>query len=147
MGETVTIKGKWDQKKQIIAGQKVMAEKRRRWKCVNTYLSIKRRLKTKQLNKYIEQALQLVEIDEWLSSNLMDKYKLMPLKDVIPILHKPLQFNHLKLARRTFSFNELFLFQLKMKWLSKLEKESNKIEGLNYDVNAVKSFIETLPLN
>ncbi|MCJ0951608.1 ATP-dependent DNA helicase RecG [Mammaliicoccus sciuri] len=145
MGETVTIKGKWDQKKQIIAGQKVMAEKEDGGNALTPIYRLKEGLKQKQLNKYIEQALQLVDIDEWLSPNLMDKYKLMPLKDVIPILHKPLQFNHLKLARRTFSFNELFLFQLKMKWLSKLEKESNKIEGLNYDVNAVKSFIETLP--
>ncbi|UXU82900.1 ATP-dependent DNA helicase RecG [Mammaliicoccus sciuri] len=145
MGETVTIKGKWDQKKQIIAGQKVMAEKEDGGNALTPIYRLKEGLKQKQLNKYIEQALQLVEIDEWLSPNLMDKYKLMPLKDVIPILHKPHQFNHLKLARRTFSFNELFLFQLKMKWLSKLEKESNKIEGLNYDVKAVKSFIETLP--
>ncbi|MEB7965118.1 ATP-dependent DNA helicase RecG [Mammaliicoccus sciuri] len=145
MGELVTIKGKWNQKKQIIAGQKVMAEKEDGGNTLTPIYRLKEGLKQKQLNKYIEQALQLVEIDEWLSPSLMDKYKLMPLKDVITILHKPLQFNHLKLARRTFSFNELFLFQLKMKWLSKLEKESNKIEGLNYDVNAVKSFIETLP--
>ncbi|WP_239747682.1 ATP-dependent DNA helicase RecG [Mammaliicoccus sp. P-M56] len=145
MGETVTVKGKWEQKKQVITGQKVMAEKEDGGNALTPIYRLKEGLKQKQLNKYIEQALSLVDIDEWLSPELMTKYKLMSLKDVIPILHKPVQFEHLKLARRTFSFNELFLFQLKMKWLSKLEKESNKIEGLNYDVNEVKSFIETLP--
>ncbi|HCN60598.1 MULTISPECIES: ATP-dependent DNA helicase RecG [Mammaliicoccus] len=145
MGETVSVKGKWEQKKQVITGQKVMAEKEDGGNALTPIYRLKEGLKQKQLNKYIEQALSLVDIDEWLSPELMTKYKLMSLKDVIPILHKPVQFEHLKLARRTFSFNELFLFQLKMKWLSKLEKESNKIEGLNYDVNEVKSFIETLP--
>lgn len=145
MGETVTVKGKWEQKKQVITGQKVMAEKEDGGNALTPIYRLKEGLKQKQLNKYIEQALSLVDIDEWLSPELMTKYKLMSLKDVIPILHKPVQFEDLKLARRTFSFNELFLFQLKMKWLSKLEKESNKIEGLNYDVNEVKSFIETLP--
>ncbi|MEB7656506.1 ATP-dependent DNA helicase RecG [Mammaliicoccus vitulinus] len=145
MGETVTVKGKWEQKKQVITGQKVMAEKEDGGNALTPIYRLKEGLKQKQLNKYIEQSLNLVDIDEWLSPELMQKYKLMSLKDVIPILHKPVKFEHLKLARRTFSFNELFLFQLKMKWLSKLEKESNKIEGLKYDVNDVKSFIDTLP--
>lgn len=145
MGATVTVKGKWEQKKQVINGQKVMAEQADGGNALTPIYRLKEGLKQKQLNKYIEQAMQFVQIDEWLSPQLMQKYKLMPLKEVVPILHRPVQFEALQKARRTFSFNELFLFQLKMKWLSKLEKESNRIEGLNYDVNEVKSFIETLP--
>ncbi|MBU6114599.1 ATP-dependent DNA helicase RecG [Mammaliicoccus lentus] len=145
MGETVTIKGKWEQKKQIITGQKVMAERQEGGNTLTPIYRLKEGLKQKQLNKYIEQALSLVDIDEWLSEDLISKYKLMSLKDVIPILHRPIEFDYLKMARRTFAFNELFLFQLKMKWLSKLEKEANKIEGLNYNVQDVKEFIDTLP--
>lgn len=145
MGETVTVKGKWEQKKQIITGQKVMAERQEGGNTLTPIYRLKEGLKQKQLNKYIEQALSLVDIDEWLSEDLISKYKLMSLKDVIPILHRPKEFDYLKMARRTFAFNELFLFQLKMKWLSKLEKEANKIEGLNYNVQDVKEFIDTLP--
>lgn len=145
MGETVTVKGKWEQKKQVITGQKVMAERSGGGNTLTPIYRLKEGLKQKQLNKYIEQALKLVNIDEWLSDTLINKYKLMSLKEVIPILHKPIEFEQLKFARRTFSFNELFLFQLKMKWLSKLEKESNQIEGLNYNINDVKNFIDTLP--
>ena len=145
MGETVTVKGKWEQKKQIITGQKVMAERQEGGNTLTPIYRLKEGLKQKQLNKYIEQALSLVDIDEWLSEDLISKYKLMSLKDVIPILHRPIEFDYLKMARRTFAFNELFLFQLKMKWLSKLEKEANKIEGLNYNVQDVKEFIDTLP--
>ncbi|WP_426401791.1 ATP-dependent DNA helicase RecG [Mammaliicoccus lentus] len=145
MGETVTVKGKWEQKKQIITGQKVMAERQEGGNTLTPIYRLKEGLKQKQLNKYIEQALSLVDIDEWLSEDLISKYKLMYLKDVIPILHRPIEFDYLKMARRTFAFNELFLFQLKMKWLSKLEKEANKIEGLNYNVQDVKEFIDTLP--
>lgn len=144
MGETVTVKGKWEQKKQIITGQKVMAERQEGGNTLTPIYRLKEGLKQKQLNKYIEQALSLVDIDEWLSEDLISKYKLMSLKDVIPILHRPIEFDYLKMARRTFAFNELFLFQLKMKWLSKLEKEANKIEGLNYNVQDVKEFIDTL---
>ncbi|WP_210618264.1 ATP-dependent DNA helicase RecG [Mammaliicoccus lentus] len=145
MGETVTIKGKWEQKKQIITGQKVMAERQEGGNTLTPIYRLKEGLKQKQLNKYIEQSLSLVDIDEWLSEDLISKYKLMSLKDVIPILHRPIEFDYLKMARRTFAFNELFLFQLKMKWLSKLEKEANEIEGLNYNVQDVKEFIDTLP--
>ncbi|HJF23044.1 MAG TPA: ATP-dependent DNA helicase RecG [Mammaliicoccus lentus] len=145
MGETVTVKGKWEQKKQIITGQKVMAERQEGGNTLTPIYRLKEGLKQKQLNKYIEQALSLVDIDEWLSEDLISKYKLMSLKDVIPILHRPIEFDYLKMARRTFAFNELFLFQLKMKWLSKLENEANKIEGLNYNVQDVKEFIDTLP--
>lgn len=145
MGETVTVKGKWEQKKQVITGQKVMAERQEGGNTLTPIYRLKEGLKQKQLNKYIEQALNLVDIDEWLSEDLISKYKLMSLKDVIPILHRPIEFDYLKMARRTFAFNELFLFQLKMKWLSKLEKEANKIEGLNYNVQDVKQFIDTLP--
>ncbi|WGZ43431.1 ATP-dependent DNA helicase RecG [Mammaliicoccus lentus] len=145
MGETVSVKGKWEQKKQIITGQKVMAERQEGGNTLTPIYRLKEGLKQKQLNKYIEQALSLVDIDEWLSEDLISKYKLMSLKDVIPILHRPIEFDYLKMARRTFAFNELFLFQLKMKWLSKLEKEANKIEGLNYNVQDVKEFIDTLP--
>lgn len=145
MGETVTVKGKWEHKKQIITGQKVMAERQEGGNTLTPIYRLKEGLKQKQLNKYIEQALSLVDIDEWLSEDLISKYKLMSLKDVIPILHRPIEFDYLKMARRTFAFNELFLFQLKMKWLSKLEKEANKIEGLNYNVQDVKEFIDTLP--
>lgn len=145
MGETVTVKGKWEQKKQVITGQKVMAERQEGGNTLTPIYRLKEGLKQKQLNKYIEQALNLVDIDEWLSEDLISKYKLMSLKDVIPILHRPIEFDYLKMARRTFAFNELFLFQLKMKWLSKLEKEANKIEGLNYNVQDVKEFIDTLP--
>ncbi|WP_320420425.1 ATP-dependent DNA helicase RecG [Mammaliicoccus lentus] len=145
MGETVTVKGKWEQKKQIITGQKVMAERQEGGNTLTPIYRLKEGLKQKQLNKYIEQALSLVDIDEWLSEDLISKYKLMSLKDVIPILHRPIEFDYLKMARRTFAFNELFLFQLKMKWLSKLEKEANKIEGLNYNVQDVKEFIDKLP--
>lgn len=145
MGETVTVKGKWEQKKQVITGQKVMAERQEGGNTLTPIYRLKEGLKQKQLNKYIEQALNLVDIDEWLSEDLISKYKLMSLKDVIPILHRPIEFDYLKMARRTFAFNELFLFQLKMKWLSKLEKEANKNEGLNYNVQDVKEFIDTLP--
>lgn len=145
MGGTVTIKGKWEQKKQIITGQKVMAERQEGGNTLTPIYRLKEGLKQKQLNKYIEQSLSLVDIDEWLSEDLISKYKLMSLKDVIPILHRPIEFDYLKMARRTFAFNELFLFQLKMKWLSKLEKEANEIEGLNYNVQDVKEFIDTLP--
>lgn len=145
MGGTVTVKGKWEQKKQVITGQKVMAERQEGGNTLTPIYRLKEGLKQKQLNKYIEQALNLVDIDEWLSEDLISKYKLMSLKDVIPILHRPIEFDYLKMARRTFAFNELFLFQLKMKWLSKLEKEANKNEGLNYNVQDVKEFIDTLP--
>ncbi|MEI5742186.1 DNA helicase RecG, partial [Staphylococcus aureus] len=48
-------------------------------------------------------------------------------------------------ARRTYAFTELFLFELRMQWLNRLEKSSDEAIEIDYDLDQVKSFIDRLP--
>ncbi len=48
-------------------------------------------------------------------------------------------------SRRTYAFTELFLFELRMQWLNRLEKSSDEAIEIDYDLDQVKSFIDRLP--
>ena len=48
-------------------------------------------------------------------------------------------------ARRTYAFTELFMFELRMQWLNRLEKASDDAIEIEYDIQKVKAFIDSLP--
>ena len=48
-------------------------------------------------------------------------------------------------ARRTYAFTELFMFELRMQWLNRLEKSSDEAIEIDYDISKVKQFINRLP--
>lgn len=93
----------------------------------------------------IYQTLDDVTIHEWLTEELKQKYKLESLEDTLHALHRPKDRQDLLRARRTYAFTELFMFELRMQWLNRLEKSSDEAIEINYDIQKVKDFIETLP--
>ena len=50
-------------------------------------------------------------------------------------------------ARRTYAFTELFMFELRMQWLNRLEKAADNAIEINYDLRQVKDFIDVLPFD
>lgn len=60
-------------------------------------------------------------------------------------LHHPKSKEDLLRARRTYAFTELFLFELRMQWLNRLEKSSDEAIEIDYGLDQVKSFIDRLP--
>ncbi|MCE3400116.1 DNA helicase RecG, partial [Staphylococcus aureus] len=46
---------------------------------------------------------------------------------------------------RTYAFTELFMFELRMQWLNRLEKSSDEAIEIDYDISKVKQFINRLP--
>ena len=93
----------------------------------------------------IHQSLNDVTIHEWITEELRQKYKLELLDYTIKTLHLPKDKQALMRARRTYAFTELFMFELRMQWLNRLEKASDEAIEINYDINKVKSFIQSLP--
>ncbi|TGJ55797.1 DNA helicase RecG, partial [Ligilactobacillus ruminis] len=106
---------------------------------------IKEGIKQKQIRDQIRQALNDVTIHEWLTDDLREKYKLETLAYTIQTLHHPINKQNLLRARRTYAFTELFMFELRMQWLNRLEKTSDEAIEINYDINKVKQFIDSLP--
>ncbi|MFF5915288.1 ATP-dependent DNA helicase RecG [Staphylococcus pasteuri] len=143
----VTVKGKWNRAKQEINGNRMFFNQQDNSN--DTQLEpvyrIKEGIKQKQLRDNIRQLLDDVVIDEWLSDELRTKYKLETLDYTLKTLHHPKSKHDLLRARRTYAFTELFMFELRMQWLNRLEKTSDEAIEIKYDIQKVKSFIDSLP--
>lgn len=146
--EMVTVKGKWNRAKQEINGNRMFFNDQTQdtdeVKLEPVY-RIKEGIKQKQMRDMIHQTLNDVTIHEWLTDDLRENYKLESLDSTIKTLHQPKDKQDLMRARRTYAFTELFMFELRMQWLNRLEKTSDEAIEINYDIQKVKAFIDTLP--
>ncbi|MDT3997643.1 ATP-dependent DNA helicase RecG, partial [Staphylococcus saprophyticus] len=143
---TVTVKGKWNRAKQEINGNRMFfSQQMDESGQYEPVYRIKEGIKQKPLRDMIRQVLDQVTIQEWLSEDLRKKYKLETLEDTIKALHFATDKASLLKARRTYAFTELFMFELRMQWLNRLEKTSDEAIDVDYDINLVKHFIDSLP--
>lgn len=144
---TVTVKGKWNRAKQEINGNRMFFNEQSPQDDVQLepVYRIKEGIKQKQIRDNIRQALEDVTIHEWLSDDLREKYKLETLEYTLRTLHHPKDKQSLLKARRTYAFTELFMFELRMQWLNRLEKSSDEAIEIDYDISKVKQFINRLP--
>ncbi|MFQ3853784.1 ATP-dependent DNA helicase RecG [Staphylococcus sp. 2S1] len=143
---TVTVKGKWNRSKQEINGSRMFFNQQETQKSqFEPVYRVKEGIKQKPLRDMIRQSLGEVTIHEWLSDELRQKYKLESLEDTIKALHFATDKASLLKARRTYAFTELFMFELRMQWLNRLEKTSDEAIEVDYDINLVKHFIDCLP--
>ncbi|PTL07154.1 ATP-dependent DNA helicase RecG [Staphylococcus gallinarum] len=142
----VTVKGKWNRSKQEINGMRMFftqsSESETQFEPV---YRIKEGIKQKPLREMIRQVLGEVTIHEWLSDELRAKYKLVTLNDTLHALHFAPDKQSLLKARRTYAFTELFMFELRMQWLNRIEKTSDEAIEVDYDIELVKQFIKDLP--
>lgn len=145
----VTIKGKWNRGKQEINGMRMYTTEQpdmsQDQEQLEPVYRIKEGIKQKTLRDIIRKVLDDIEIKEWLSDELREKYKLESLASTIRALHYADNKKALLKARRTYAFTELFLFELRMQWLNRLEKASDDAIEIDYDLNKVKGFIDALP--
>lgn len=143
---TVTVKGKWNRSKQEINGSRMFFNQQESQNSqFEPVYRVKEGIKQKPLRDMIRQSLGEVTIHEWLSDELRQKYKLESLENTIKALHFATDKPSLLKARRTYAFTELFMFELRMQWLNRLEKTSDEAIEVDYDINLVKYFIDSLP--
>ncbi|MGY3481143.1 MULTISPECIES: ATP-dependent DNA helicase RecG [Staphylococcus] len=144
--QTITIKGKWNRNKQEINGNRMFFNQSAMDDVqFEPIYRIKEGIKQKPLRDMIRQVLGHVTIHEWISDSLRAKYKLETLEDTIKTLHLAPDKSSLLKARRTYAFIELFMFELRMQWLNRLEKISDEAIEIDYDIQLVRSFIAHLP--
>lgn len=75
----------------------------------------------------------------------MLEYKLASLSEALEWVHFPPDGDSLKQARRRFVYEELLMFQLKMQALRKKNREEEGGSFIDYDVDKVRNFIQSLP--
>src|SRR5699024_6537996 len=85
------------------------------------------------------------KIIETLPHTYIAKYKLPKLNEAIIWMHFHASELHLKQARRSFVYEELLLFQIKMQLLRKISREYEYGEGIKIDEKVINEFIQTCP--
>ncbi|MGG3466633.1 ATP-dependent DNA helicase RecG [Neobacillus pocheonensis] len=147
MNETITVTGKWDAHRQTITANEMQAGPNAKHKDFEPVYSLKGKLTTKGIRKFITLAFQQYGsvIEETLPISFLKKYRLLSRRDAIRAMHFPADQEEVKQARRRFVYEEFLLFQLKMQALRKFEREHSPGIIQNYDINKVKEFIKCLP--
>lgn len=80
-----------------------------------------------------------------LPEEIKNKYNLIDYKDAVGYLNIPNEANEIDKALRRIKFEELFLYQLKIKYLLYMRKNFPQGVSIDYDLEKVNQFIENLP--
>ena len=85
------------------------------------------------------------KINDYLPKELKDKYKLIDLYDAISYINTPDNIDETSEAEKRIKFDELFLYQLKIKYLLYMRKNFPEGQKIVYNKEKVESFISRLP--
>ncbi|MFT8948926.1 MAG: ATP-dependent DNA helicase RecG [Liquorilactobacillus hordei] len=144
LGKKLTIYGKWNHKRQSLAGMKILADENSN-ELGGVYRSSKE-IKQSQVKKIIEQAYSEYEdvIVDIIPDYLVKKYRLLSRKEIMHGIHFPEDQKSAKLARRSGIFEEFFLFQARMQYIKENENINNGLK-IDYELEKLKQFIANLP--
>ncbi|GGI14296.1 ATP-dependent DNA helicase RecG [Gottfriedia solisilvae] len=147
LNEQVTVSGKWDQHRQTITLTDLVFGSRTNANEIEPVYSIKGKMSVKTMRKFVEQAFKKFGqyIEDLVPNELMSKYKLMNRKETMSLLHHPIDANSLKQARRSFVYEEFFLFQLKMQALRKIQRNQSKGIPKVLHQDKIQELIQSLP--
>lgn len=85
------------------------------------------------------------EITEVLPNDLIEKYRLLPLKEAIYNMHFPASSEIMDTAQETIIFTEFFIFQIQAQYRRMLHKNIGKGRAIHYDLERLKDFFAQLP--
>ena len=147
LGKTVTITGKWDQRRLSITVDNIQLSPFSSRRAIEAIYSLKEGMHQKQFRKFVDQALKRSanEIEETLPACMREKYKLYSKKEAYRAIHFPKSSEDLKQARRRLIYEELLLFQLKMNAFRKIERERGQGAEKRFPNEALQAFVHALP--
>lgn len=96
-------------------------------------------LKEKVLSDYID------EIEETLPSEIIDKYNLLNYRNTLQYINTPEDIEEVKRAVYRIKFEELFLYQLKIKYMLYMRKHFPQGITVNFNRSMIQKFIDSLP--
>ncbi|MBY0087298.1 ATP-dependent DNA helicase RecG [Brevibacillus brevis] len=149
-GKEILVTGKWDKHKlQITVSEMTEVDSERatkRGELAPVY-PLGGDVTHTLLRKTIQQALRQYgkEIPEILPADIVERYRLMPRKDAFHSIHFPENAEDGRQARRRIMFEELFLFQLKMQTLRKINRQQTEGVALAIPMEEVREFVKGLP--
>ncbi|MFC3419727.1 ATP-dependent DNA helicase RecG [Salinicoccus hispanicus] len=100
---------------------------------------------SKTFSKIVAEVFEKCIFNYDLPEDLKQKYRLLSVREALWHLHFPQNPHDINEARRTIKFYELFIFQLQLMEKRKQERVRNERYIVDYDVEALREFIDTLP--
>ena len=85
------------------------------------------------------------KLEDFLPDDLRETYQLIPYKQAIKYINIPECSEEIKLAINRIKFEELFLYQTKIKYMLYMRKNFPQGVAIKYNQEKVKKFIENLP--
>ncbi|MGI2327227.1 ATP-dependent DNA helicase RecG [Planococcus sp. YIM B11945] len=149
IGEVLTLSGKWDRGRQVITVQSHSIGPKTNGADFEPVYSLRGSIYQKTFRKLMRQALDLAkdELEDCLPERYLSAYHLPSVQDALEWVHFPPDGEMLKQARRRFVYEELLMFQLKMQALRKKNREEEGGSFINYDLEALKKFIQSMPFD
>lgn len=84
-------------------------------------------------------------IEDYIPSDIRNKYDLISLKRALKYINIPEDMEEVSMAIKRIKFEELFLYQLKVKYMLYMRKNNPQGVSINYNETLVNDFIEKLP--
>ena len=145
LNDEVTILGKWEAARQQILGTKLVTKAAEGNDELGAIYPANKHVRQSTLRKLVKVAFQQYQdvIATLLPIKLRRRYQLMERRDMIRELHFPHDTSTLKAARRTGTYEEFFLFQLRLQ-ATKLANEQVAGNRILYHNDELKAFIKTI---
>ncbi|WP_283583497.1 ATP-dependent DNA helicase RecG [Limosilactobacillus difficilis] len=145
LNDEVTILGKWEAARQQILGTKLVTKAAEGNDELGAIYPANKHVRQSALRKLVKVAFQQYQdvIATLLPIKLRRRYQLMERRDMIRELHFPHDTSTLKAARRTGTYEEFFLFQLRLQ-ATKLANEQVAGNRILYHNDELKAFIKTI---
>ena len=144
-GKTITILGKYDEKKNTLVANNIILSKIEDNKIESVY-HLTNGLNNKTLSKLIKNALDMnIETVDYIPDYLNERYGFINKMDAIRKIHFPIDLQEIKDAKLKLIYEELFLFMLKINYLKYLKTTDTKKEPKQCNKLDVQNYINTLP--
>lgn len=151
-GREIVVTGKWEQRRsQITVGESEFPDTKAagtvRAGTLQPVYSVGGSITQKWLRKAVQQALAQygTMVEEILPRDLIERYRFMPRRQAIAVIHQPAGEAEGREARKRMVYEELFLFQLKMQAFRALNR--SRADGIAHLVDRpkVREFVRKLP--
>ncbi|WAH35488.1 ATP-dependent DNA helicase RecG [Alicyclobacillus dauci] len=148
-GRVITITGKWNAQKRLIVVSETSFDASEVQRANVPFLPVYHASKafgSRQLHQLIMKAIErhYNDIPERLPYALTQKYRLRPLRDAIKAMHRPVDAEDLRQARRRLAFEEFLMFQLQLHWFRQHRHEPKGIEK-RVPGDVLGTFVSRLP--
>ena len=144
VGKIITVIGKYDKYKNNIIASDIKLFDITNKVIIDPIYHLTKGITNKQLNTYINSAFNLLDIEDYIPDEIINKYGFISKKEAILNLHNPKDINILKKSILRSKYEELFLFMMKINALKNRNGKKSKGFEKNIDIEKINDFISKL---